>query len=46
MTTHKLRIDVQEMAAAIQKIRAELEVIEFIFQQSLIKECKDGDNVD
>ena len=46
MSDHNLRIDIQEMAACIQKIRVELEVIEYIFQQSLIKECKDGDNVD
>ena len=46
MTTHKLRIDVQEIASCIQKIRDELVLIEYIFQQSLIKECKDGDNMD
>jgi len=46
MTEHKLRIDVQEMAVAIQKIRTELDLIEYIFQQSLIEDVEDGDNVD
>ena len=46
MAEHAVNIEVQEMAACIQAIRKELDIIEYIVQQSLIKEVNNGDNVD
>jgi len=41
MSEHRLCIDVQELAVCIQNIRKELEMIEFIVQQSLIEAGKE-----
>ena len=45
MSVHSVKIEVQEMAACIQSIRKELDIIEYIVQQSLIseKENQDGE---
>ena len=42
MSDHSLRIDVQEVAQCFKEIRASLDVMEYIIQQSLIEENKDG----
>ena len=46
MSGHKLDVDVQVMAGCIQTIRKHLDLMEKLFQKSLIEEVKDGDNVD
>ena len=43
MSVHSVKIEVQEMAACIQSIRKELDIIEYIVQQSLISE-KENEN--
>ena len=39
MSEHTVKIEIQEMAACIQAIRKELDIIEYIVQQSLMEEC-------
>ena len=46
MSDHKLGVDVQVMAGCIQSIRKHLDLMEKLFQESLLEECNDGDNVD
>ena len=38
MSNHSLKIDVQEVAHCIKRIHAELDLIDHIFQQSLMEE--------
>jgi len=42
MSGHVVKMEIQEMAACIQTIRKELDLIEFIVQQSLISEKENG----
>ncbi len=42
MSDHKLDIDVQEIALAVQAIRAQLNIVEDMVQQSLLKEKQNG----
>jgi len=42
MSEHMVKIEIQEMAACIQAIRKELDIIEYIVQQSLIEESKNA----
>ena len=46
MSDHSLKIDVQEVAHCIKRIKVELDLIDHIFQQSLMEELsnatKDG----
>lgn len=42
MSNHKLEIDVQEIALAIQAIRKHLDILEKLIQEALLKENKNG----
>ena len=44
MSEHKLEIEVQELANAVQEIRTACNLIEHIIQQSLIKANEDERN--
>lgn len=43
MSEHKLIIEVQELAAAIQHIRIACDRLEKTIQQSLLREASDGE---
>ena len=40
MSEHKLDLDIQKIAVAVQVIRAQLDVVEELVQESLLKENK------
>ena len=40
MSDHKLNIDVQKVALSMQAIRAQLEILEEILKEALLKENK------
>jgi len=42
MSDHKLNIDVQKIAIAIQEIRAQADLIENIIHEALLKENENG----
>ena len=46
MSTHKVNIDVQEIAYCMERVRKELSLIEYIVQQALLEGEDDGNNVD
>ena len=46
MSDHRLDVDVQIMAGCIESIRKHLDLMEQLFQKSLIEEVNNGDNVD
>lgn len=41
MSVHKIPLDVQEVAKAIESIKRELELVEFLIQQALLGEIED-----
>ena len=38
MSSHSIKIDVQEVAYCVRRIQKELDLIDYIFQQSLMEE--------
>jgi len=45
MSGHRLDIDVQKIALALQAARGQLDILEDIVEQALLKETNDRDNI-